>query len=112
MNARRGLLAVISIGLTAGCIPHETKQIGATDSLANIPAIQDAGREQDRGSIPALITQLDSDDSAVRFYAISSLQKLTNQTLGYRYYDDADERGLAVARWKNWLAAQPPMAPK
>jgi len=112
MNACRGLFSLLSIGLTAGCVPHETKQIGATDTLANIPAIQDAGREQDRSSIPALITQLDSDDSAVRFYAISSLQKLTNQTLGYRYYEDADTRRPAVTRWKNWLAAQPPVAPK
>ena len=51
---------------------------------------------------------LDSDDAAVRFYAITSLYKLTNQTLEYRYYDDVDERRPAVERWKQWLAAQPP----
>jgi hypothetical protein len=112
MNARCRTFALIVTALSAGCIPQETHSIGANDTLANIPAIQDAGKENDRHSIPALVTQLDSDDAAVRFYAITSLNKLTNQTLGYRYYDDVDERRPAVERWRHWLATQPPTLPK
>jgi hypothetical protein len=110
--ARCGVFAFAAVAFTTGCIPQQSKSIGATDTLANIPAIQDAARDKDRHSIPALVTQLDSDDAAVRFYAITALYKLTNQTFEYRYYDDIDGRRPAVERWKQWLVTQPSMLPK
>jgi len=112
MRGWLGLFALVLLLLSGGCIPQETKRIGATDTVSNISAIEEAGRSNDRKAIPALISQLESDDAAVRFYAIKSLQKLTNQTLGYRYFDDADERRVAVERWKSWLAVQPMTTPK
>jgi hypothetical protein len=32
-----------------------------------------------------------------------SLQKITGQTMGYRYYDPPQERAEAVQRWRQWL---------
>lgn len=87
-----------------GCTPREPRRIGAMDPMANIPAIQEAAREHDRAAIPQLVRQLESDDPAVRFYAIEALRKLTGETLGYRFYDDADERRPAVQRWKRYAS--------
>ena len=98
----RGLAASVCVAM-AGCIPTETPRIGAIDPSNNIPAIQEAARNGDSKAIPALVQQLDNDDPAVRFYAIEALQKLTGQTLGYEFYDDANSRKQAVARWQRWV---------
>ena len=101
---RAGTLAGLGAMLLAGCFPQESRSIGASDPLANIPAIQDAARDKDYAAVPELVRQLDSDDPAVRFYAIRSLKSLTGQTFDYNYYDDADARKPALRRWQNWLA--------
>lgn len=105
MGRWRGL-AVLMCLWVAGCFPRESQHIGAIDPLANIPAIQQAARDNDYKAIPALIGQLDSDDGAVRFYAIVALHKLTGQTFDYHFYDDTDERKPAIARWKQWSHEQ------
>ena len=40
------------------------------------------------------------------YFVGHGLQKLTGETLGYRYYDDESARAPAIARWRAWLAAQ------
>lgn len=96
--------SVVAAGLIGGgCVPSETVRIGATDPAADIPAMQDAARAHDLAAVPALVDQLDSDDPAIRFYAIQSLRELTGNTFDYRYYDDAERRRPAVARWRRWL---------
>ena len=87
-----------------GCTPHDPRRIGATDPTNNIPAIQEAARDRDRQAIPQLVQELESDDPAVRFYAIEALHKLTGEMFGYRYYDDVEQRRPAVARWKRFVA--------
>lgn len=89
--------------LTTGCFPQETRSIGATDPAASIPAIQEAARKRDQSAVPALVKQLASDDPAVRFYAIEALKKITGQTMDYHYYDDVEERKLAIGRWEKWI---------
>lgn len=54
--------------------------------------------------LPQLVKDLDSDDPAVRFYSIASLQRLTGQTFDYHYYDDEVQRQPAINRWREWLA--------
>lgn len=98
----RGLAASVCV-VMGGCIPRETPRIGAIDPSNNIPAIQEAARNGDSKAIPALVQQLDNDDPAVRFYAIEALQKLTGQTLGYQFYDNAKLRKEEVARWQRWV---------
>ena len=94
----------VSLAAACGCAPREPRRIGAMDPTANIPAIQEAARDHDRAAIPQLVRQLESDDPAVRFYAIEALRKLTGKTFGYRFYDDPDERRPAVERWKRYAA--------
>ena len=102
MREWRGLALSLCV-LAGGCVPRESPHIGAIDPSNNIPAIQEAARTNDHNAIPAIVRQLDSDDPAVRFYAIEALQKLTGQTLGYQFYDDANLRKDEVARWRRWI---------
>lgn len=75
----------------------------AVDPLNSIPAIQEAAHKKDRRALPALIKQLDNDDPAIRFYAISGLRDITGETFGYHYFDHTDERKPAVQKWQEWL---------
>lgn len=50
-----------------------------------------------------MVKDLDSDDPAVRFYAIGGLKRLTGQTFGYHYYEDEQQRRPALEKWKAWL---------
>jgi len=105
MQGRCGWLWLVAAYMAgSGCIPHESQSIGAIDPSSSIPAIQDAARKKDRAAIPALVKQLESDDPAVRFYAINALRDITGQTFDYHYFDDADERKPALLRWQAWAA--------
>lgn len=103
MSRWRGLVLTVCAAAACGCFPREQQRIGAVDPTSNIPAIQDAARDKDYKAIPQLVRELDSDDPAVRFYAIQALQQLTGQTFRYQFYDDAAERRPAVRRWQQWV---------
>ncbi len=74
------------------------------DPAFKVPAIKEAVAEKERKAVPQLVTDLNDDDSAVRFFAIEGLRRLTGQTFGYHYYDDAPTRAPAIERWRAWLA--------
>lgn len=101
----RILAALIGVAL-AGCGAHGPRRVSDEDPGDKIPAIKAAVQNGDRRAVPQLIKDLESDDPAVRFYAIDGLKSLTGQTFGYRYYDDDPQRKPAVKRWKQWLAEQ------
>lgn len=101
-------MLVASLAATQGCIPRESQSINSADPMAAIPAIQEAARKKDRSSVEALVGRLDSDDAAIRFYAIAALQDITGQTMDYHYYDDAEERKLAIQRWQKWIHHEAP----
>jgi len=78
--------------------------INSNDPSQKIPAMRQAGNNHDQSAVPALVDALGSDDAAVRFYAISALEQITGQQLGYVYYAPKLERNAAIDRWKAWLA--------
>jgi hypothetical protein len=100
------MIAGGTVTLLLGCGGHGPRTVANPDLEAKIPAIEDAVRKQDRSVIPQLVTDLESSDPALRFYAIHGLRGLTGRTLGYRYYDSDDDRHAAVLRWKQWLSEQ------
>jgi len=84
-----------------GCGPSATDGgFESANPAARMYAIEQAARENDRSAIPCIIEQLDCDDPAVRLLAITTLERMTGQTYGYRHYDDAPERRAAIARWE------------
>jgi hypothetical protein len=103
LNVRTSL-ALVLCGLSASCIGRDPPLISSPEPDRLIPAIKTGVRQHDRRVIPYLVADLESDDSAVRMYAIDGLRRLTNQDLGYVFFADCDDRKPAVKRWQRWLA--------
>lgn len=70
-------------------------------SLAAARALADAG---DRGSLECLLRLLDSADSKVRTESVSILRALTGENFQYVPHEAQEQRRLAAARWKQWVA--------
>lgn len=103
---RRLLVAMFAVSLLAGACqaPRPDPDVRHPDPSVKIPAMKKAVREQDRAAIAPLIDDLDNDDPAVRLYAIEALERMTGETHGYQYWDDAKDRAPAIMRWRAWLA--------
>jgi len=67
-------------------------------------AIEQAARTRDTSTIPDLINQLDSQDSAIRMLTIATLRDMTGQDLGFDPAAGAGDRKAAIDRWHAWLA--------
>jgi len=58
-----------------------------------------AGDQHRMENIPQLIASLDSDDPAVRLFAIQALERITGERFGYVPYAPPHKRRAAVDRW-------------
>lgn len=98
-------LAIMPCGW--GCsLPKMPRAINDTDPTAKIPAIKTSAATRDRKSVAQLVDELESDDAAIRFYAIRALKDITGETFGYRYFDDELERREEMLAWRRWLAQE------
>lgn len=93
----------LTIGLS-GCGPRPVLEITNPDPSGKIPAIKASVQRKDMTAVRQLVKDLESDDPAVRFYAIQGLERLTGQTFGYQYFAADESRFSAVEKWKAWLA--------
>jgi hypothetical protein len=92
--------------LCAGCSePRGAVSVMSDDPTLKIPAIKEDAQRKNTGDLALLVKDLDDDDSAVRFYAVEGLRRITGADLGYHYYDDREQRKAAVDRWHEWLKA-------
>jgi hypothetical protein len=83
---------------------REPISVKSRDPAAKIPAIKKAADTNDTQTAKDLVKALESDDPAVRFYAIRGLQSLTGETFGYVWYaDDERARRTSVEKWRHWL---------
>ena len=105
---REAIVASVALILAiSGCTaPRGPIEVTNPDPSGKIPAMKKAVREHDRTVVRQLVKDLDSDDPAVRLFAIQALQKLTGQRYGYDYYADEVQRRPALERWQEWLAQQ------
>ena len=107
MNAMFRIFAAAVVSLLVGCTGFVgPRTVANEDAAVKIPAIKQAVQENDAQVIPQLVRDLDSDDPAVRFYAIEGLERLTGQTFGYVYYADPPARREATLKWQQWLNDQ------
>jgi len=77
--------------------------LASNDPGLKIPAIKKVNDARDTQTARQLVTALDSDDAAIRFYSIRGLQDLTGETFGYIWYVDEPQRRPATEKWKRWL---------
>jgi hypothetical protein len=103
---KRFRLILLLLPPVGGCFSPEKPSLASNDPALKIPAMKEVAREHDENAktLHQLVKDLDSDDPAVRFYAINTLKELTGNTFDYRYYDDEIERVPALKRWNEWLA--------
>ena len=96
------LSILMIIGSLVSC--GQPSSSGGFDSpmpAARLHALSEAARTGDRSDIKRVVELLDSDDAAVRLLAISTLERLTGETFGYRHYDPRWEREESIQRWVN-----------
>jgi hypothetical protein len=110
---REAIVASFTLTLAiGGCsAPRPTIEVTNPDPSGKIPAMKKAVREHDLSVVRQLVKDLDSDDPAVRLFAIHALGELTGQRYGYDYYADEVQRKPALAQWQRWLAQQEGAAP-
>lgn len=86
--------------------PRPPPDVRDPDPSVKIPSYKKAVREKDRRAVPQLVEDLDSDDPAVRLYAIGALERMTGDRFGYVFYEGEEQRRPAVDRWRAWLAGR------
>ena len=90
-----------------GCYePTGPRTVASEDLNIKIPAIRAAGARKDLSAAPELVRDLESDDPALRMYAIRGLREMSGQDFGYVYYADVEKRRPAVTKWRQWLGQQ------
>ncbi|MFA6046074.1 MAG: hypothetical protein WC718_13910 [Phycisphaerales bacterium] len=105
-NARQWLL-VWAAGCLVGCGPTVRPDFNSPEPAARNDAIVNAAATKDRAAVPDLVRMLQSDDPATRLLAISALEVITGERLGYDPSDDEGKRNAAVARWKAEFPGRP-----
>jgi hypothetical protein len=76
------------------------------EPAARLAAITQADSRRDRSAIPHLIESLLHDDPVVRMAAIRTLEDLTGETHGYRYWDEGPRRERAARTWAEWYSGR------
>ena len=103
MRSRMPAAMITALWLIAatGCAgPTIHPTFDSPEPAARNAAIVRAASERDQSAIPDLVRMLESDDPATRLLAISTLERLTGETHGYRASDRHSDRRAAVARWR------------
>ena len=110
---REAIVASVALILAiGGCTaPRGPIEVTNPDPSGKIPAMKKAVREHDLKVVRQLFKDLDSDDPAMRLFAIHALHELTGQRYGYEYFADDIQRRPALDQWKLWLAQQEGTAP-
>jgi hypothetical protein len=107
MSRRAGLGLLLGLCGLIGCsAPRPAPNIADADPTVKIAGIRQAVARKDRAALPALVEQLDSDDPAVRLFALGAPERLAGERFGYEYYFDEEQRKPSLAKWREWLKRQ------
>jgi hypothetical protein len=98
----------VAIGLAiTGCQADRGPiSINSDDPDLKIQAIQRDADTHNLKDAAGMVQGLSDEDSAIRFYCIEALRRLTGDDFGYHFFDDPDRRAPAVSRWNQWLASR------
>src|ERR1051325_8773704 len=103
MSVWRRVLLGAGVSVVGCAAPRDPPVVGHPSPEINIAAMRRAARDRDLSAAKSLVHELESDDPAVRFYAINALQRLTGLRMGYEFFAPQEERAAAVGRWREWL---------
>ena len=104
------LLCVCLIPLTSSCTAPSITRGGfnSASPAARTHAIKETIRKAEaegvlqREDLKEMVRLLIADDAMVRFMAISGLIQLTDQDLGYRFFDPPEVRFQSVLKWRTF----------
>ncbi len=104
------IVMALCLGACGACGPRE-RQLSQrlTDDNPDVrrQAVVEAGQTLDEQAVPRLVDCLEDPEIDVRFFAILALERITGETMGYKYYDNPCSRRQAVTRWRQWLESRP-----
>ena len=103
------LSAALALTASAGCggaAVSLAERLQAEHPSERISGCVSAAERRDVSAVSLLVERLEDRDADVRFFAIGALKRLTGQTHGYRYFEDALRRAEAVRRWRQWLKSR------
>ncbi|QOJ13501.1 MAG: HEAT repeat domain-containing protein [Planctomycetia bacterium] len=102
--SRNALISLLLTLVAGGCLPRgSTAKLNSPNARERAVAGVALASGGDRAAAHRLVPLLEDADSAVRMMAILSLERLTGETLGYRYFDTESRRAEAVERWRTAL---------
>lgn len=99
-------IIVVLTGCGGTGAPIGISDLQSPDAALRVKAIQWAGENEVAEAIVPLVDNLEHEDQAVRFFAISALRRITGTDHGYDYKSGVGQRSAAVARWRR--AVGPP----
>ena len=100
------IVVTCATGICGCSEPTGPRTVRSEDLAVKIPAIKQAAEAKDLSAAPQLVKDLESDDAAVRLFAIEGLRQMSGEEFGYVYYADREQRKPAVTKWRQWLAEQ------
>jgi hypothetical protein len=95
-----------TIAMASGCA-HGPRRFEKVDSPAPVVRARAVGlgvRRPDHEVLPVLLTRLLDSDPVVRLAAHEELRKRTGQDFGYLPWASAEERSIAIDRWRAWMS--------
>jgi HEAT repeat protein len=95
------LWIAIPLLLLTGCY-SPSQGFDSPEPSQRLRAVLRAAKEKDQTAVPKMIRFLNSDDPALRFASIRTLEELTGQTLGYDYAAPEWQRREQVKAWVEW----------
>jgi outer membrane murein-binding lipoprotein Lpp len=99
--------AVVAALVAAGCQADRGPiSINSDDPDLKIQAIEQDADTHSLKDAAQMVQGLSDEDSAIRFYCIQALRRLTGADFGYDFAADPDRRAPAVSRWNQWLASR------
>ena len=106
-TARGGLTALGGLVFIVGCQDYRGPvSIHSNDPDLHVVAIKRDQACPNHEDLVQMVEDLNDDDPAIRFYAIQSLQRVTHDDFGYRFYEDEDQRVPSLKRWQAWMKAK------
>lgn len=86
--------------------PVAFSDLASQDPILRIRAIKWAGDNEIERAVPPLVDSLESQDEAVRFYAIEALRRIVGDDYDYDYKAHPRRRATAVERWQALVASK------